>query len=397
MHSMSSTSAFLQAYARFLPLLFIQLLIAYLGARRWPRLRYFFYGLFALVFLYSFAGFPRFGGKMSQPGWMVFAMGLWTYTSTVAFVCYMAVEGIGWTIGRLSRRAPAGSSNAAAPATDKTRRELITTAAYVAAAIPTGILLYGCAIERERFRVEEVTIPFANLPADLEGFRILQLSDVHRSAFLSQEDLTRVVDACRELKPELIIHTGDFISGKGDPLEACIDELARLNNNEPAFGCLGNHEIYAEAENLATLYAARRGITLLRQASTQIRRGNTVINLAGIDYMKRMNSGKYLTGQEGLLLPGTFNVLLSHNPDVFRASAPLGFDLTLSGHTHGGQIRAEILHEDIDVARFYTPYVSGLYRDGTRVCYVTRGIGSIGIPSRVGAPPEITLMKFTRA
>jgi hypothetical protein len=223
MHSMSSTSAFLQAYARFLPLLFIQLLIAYLGARRWPRLRYFFYGLFALVFLYSFAGFPRFGGKMSQPGWMVFAMGLWTYTSTVAFVCYMAVEGIGWTIGRLSRRAPAGSSNAAAPATDKTRRELITTAAYVAAAIPTGILLYGCAIERERFRVEEVTIPFANLPADLEGFRILQLSDVHRSAFLSQEDLTRVVDACRELKPELIIHTGDFISGKGDPLEACID------------------------------------------------------------------------------------------------------------------------------------------------------------------------------
>jgi predicted MPP superfamily phosphohydrolase len=397
MHSMSSTSAFLQAYARFLPLLFIQLLIAYLGAKRWPRLRSFFYGLFALVFLYSFAGFPRFGGKMSRPGWMVFAMGLWTYTSTIAFACYMAVEGIGWVIRFFSPSARAGSSTPATRSTDKTRRELITTAAYVAAAIPTGVLLYGCAIERERFRVEEVSIPFANLPADLEGFRILQLSDVHRSAFLSQKDLTRVVDACRELKPDMIVHTGDFISGKGDPLEACIDELARLNNNEPAFGCLGNHEIYAEAENLATLLAARRGITVLRQATTQIRRGNVVINLAGVDYLRRISSGKYLTGREGLLLPGAFNVLLSHNPDVFRASAPLGFDLTLSGHTHGGQIRTEILHEDIDMARFYTPYVSGLYRSGTRVCYVTRGIGSIGIPSRVGAPPEITLMKFTKA
>ncbi len=391
MHSLSSTSAFLQAYARFLPLLFIQLLIAYRGAKRWPRVRILFYFLFVLVFLYSFAGFPRFGGKMSHPGWMVFLMGLWTYTSTAAFLCFLIVEAIGWVIRRIPKRSanPIGTHNVG-------RRDLIKTAAYAAAAIPTGVLLYGCAIERERFRIEEVTVPFANLPADLEGFRVLQLSDVHRSAFLSQKDLARVVDACRGLKPDLIVHTGDFISGKGDPLEDCINELARLNTNDPAFGCLGNHEIYAEAEGLATSLAARRGITLLRQRSAQIRRGNAVLNLAGVDYLQRMSSGKYLTGQEGLLLPGAFNVLLSHNPDVFRAAAPLGFDLTLSGHTHGGQIRTEILHEDIDMARFYTPYVAGLYRLGTRACYVTRGIGSIGIPSRVGAPPEITLMKFTK-
>ncbi len=392
MHSMSSTSAFLQAYARFLPLLFIQFVIAYRGAKRWPRARLLFYCLFVLVFLYSFAGFPRFGGKMSRPDWMVFLMGLWTYTSTLAFLCFLVVEGIGWLLRRFPARPPMK-----APPTNPTRRDLITTAAYAAAAIPTAVLLYGCAIERERFRVEEVTVPFTNLPADLEGFKVLQLSDVHRSAFLSQKDLARVVDACRELRPDLIVHTGDFISGKGDPLEACMNELARLNHNEPAFGCLGNHEIYAEAEALATQLAARRGITLLRQASAQIKRGNTTLNLAGIDYERQLKSGKYLAGKEGLYLPGAFNVLLSHNPDVFRAAAPAGYDLTLSGHTHGGQIRTEILHEDLDMARFYTPYVAGLYHSGTRVCYVTRGIGTIGIPSRVGAPPEITLLKFTKA
>jgi predicted MPP superfamily phosphohydrolase len=97
-----------------------------------------------------------------------------------------------------------------------------------------------------------------------------------------------------------------------------------------------------------------------------------------------------------MIVPGAFNVLLSHNPDVFRVAARQGYPLTISGHTHGGQVRTEILHEDLNVARFYTPYVDGVYREGAASIFVSRGIGTIGIPARIGAPPEVALIHLCR-
>jgi predicted MPP superfamily phosphohydrolase len=107
----------------------------------------------------------------------------------------------------------------------------------------------------------------------------------------------------------------------------------------------------------------------------------------------------YLSGAERLTAPGALNVLLSHNPDVFPAAAAKGYDVTLSGHTHGGQITVEILHPWGNMARFFTPYVYGLYhlKQSGPVAYVTRGIGTIGIPARIGAPPEIALLRLKKA
>jgi predicted MPP superfamily phosphohydrolase len=89
--------------------------------------------------------------------------------------------------------------------------------------------------------------------------------------------------------------------------------------------------------------------------------------------------------------------LLSHNPDVFPVAAAQGYHLMLAGHTHGGQVTIEILDQGINPARFFTPYVKGLYRLEPAVGYVTRGIGTIGIPARIGAPPEITLLRLRKA
>jgi predicted MPP superfamily phosphohydrolase len=91
------------------------------------------------------------------------------------------------------------------------------------------------------------------------------------------------------------------------------------------------------------------------------------------------------------------NILLSHNPDVFPVAARQGYHLTLAGHTHGGQVAVEILDQTINPARFFTPYVRGLYRLDHRAAYVTRGIGTIGIPARIGVPPEITLIRLRKA
>jgi predicted MPP superfamily phosphohydrolase len=133
----------------------------------------------------------------------------------------------------------------------------------------------------------------------------------------------------------------------------------------------------------------------LRRASTELKFGNSRINLVGVDYQRR--HAPYLVGVEKFVQPGAFNLLLSHNPDVFPVAANQGFDLTLAGHTHGGQINVEILGENLNPADFITPYTKGLYTKPNSAIYVTSGLGTIGMPVRLGAPPEITLLRLCRS
>jgi len=95
-----------------------------------------------------------------------------------------------------------------------------------------------------------------------------------------------------------------------------------------------------------------------------------------------------------MIVPGVLNVLLSHNPDVFPVAAAQGYDLTISGHTHGGQVDVEVLHEHLNVARYFTRYVRGLYQERKSSVYVSTGIGTIGAPVRLGAPPEVSLIRL---
>jgi hypothetical protein len=98
-----------------------------------------------------------------------------------------------------------------------------------------------------------------------------------------------------------------------------------------------------------------------------------------------------------MLVPDACNVLLSHNPDVFPVAAEQGYNLLLAGHTHGGQVNVEILDQSINPARFVTPFIYGVYRERASTAYVTRGIGTIGIPTRLGAPPEISVLRLRKA
>jgi len=280
---------------------------------------------------------------------------------------------------------------------DPGRRRVLNFAGNALMASPFAAVAYGALVQRTNFQVEEVDVPLAGLPADLDGLRVLQLSDIHLGAFLSERELARVIDASRELRPHIAFATGDFISTFGDPLEACIRQLARVKADAGMWGCLGNHERYAHVEHRATELAARAGIRILRGESSQLRFGNSVLNVAGVDYQSLYRKQQYLTGAERLVYPGAVNLLLSHNPDVFPVAAGQGYQLMLAGHTHGGQVTVEILDQGINPARFFTPYVKGLYRLEPAAGYVTRGIGTIGIPARIGAPPEITLLRLRKA
>jgi predicted MPP superfamily phosphohydrolase len=276
------------------------------------------------------------------------------------------------------------------------RRQALNAVGNILMAAPFVAIGYGV-LHRTDFYVREVDVPLPGLPDDLDGLRILQLSDIHLSPFLSVAELERVIDATMGLRPHLAVITGDLISQRGDPLDACIRQLARVKADAGVFGCMGNHERYARAEDYTERAAGRVGIHFLRGRAQQLRFGKAILNLAGVDHQSTAGGKQYLKGAEQMVIPAATNVLLSHNPDVFPVAARQGYNFMLSGHTHGGQVTVEILDQSINPARFLTPYVYGLYRAGASAAYVTRGIGTIGIPARIGAPPEISVLRLRKA
>jgi predicted MPP superfamily phosphohydrolase len=241
----------------------------------------------------------------------------------------------------------------------------------------------------------EIELRFPGLPADLDGLRIAQLTDIHFGAFLGSRELARAVGMANEWRPHLAALTGDFITDRGDPLDECLQVLAGLRSSDGVYACCGNHEAYARAEAYCTVRSARLGIHTLRGRSRLLRFGASLLNLAGVDHQRDRRN--YLAGADRLLAPGAFNLLLSHNPDVFPVAARQGFPLVLAGHTHGGQLALEAPWISLSLSRFFTPFVGGLYRLGQSQLYVSRGIGTVGVPMRLGVPPEVTLIRLRAA
>ena len=277
----------------------------------------------------------------------------------------------------------------AAPRFQPARRDFLHAAGTSLCLAPVAATAFGI-VTRNRFQVSEVRIPVPDLPKDLNGLRIVQLSDIHLSPFLSEREFARAVDMANETRAQIALVTGDLITRQGDPLDACLTQLGRLRGDAGVFGCLGNHEIYTETEEYVTAEGRRLGIDFLRQEARELGFGGARINLAGVDYQRKRSP--YLKGAERLNAPGAVNILLSHNPDVFPVAAAQGFEVTIAGHTHGGQVDFELLHQHINAARYFTPYVRGLYREGKSSVYVSSGLGTIGVPIRIGAPPEISLL-----
>ncbi len=274
------------------------------------------------------------------------------------------------------------------------RRGFLRTAQAALFCGPAAVVGYAVFIQRFDLRIREQKLVFPDLPKDLDGLRLVQLTDIHMSAFLSEREVARAVDMANETKAHIALVTGDLITYGGDPLDACLGQLARLRAEAGIFGCMGNHEHYANVEDYVEHSGARQGLQFLRQRAVQLPFGDAALNLAGVDYQRLHHP--YLKGARQLVVPGAFNVLLSHNPDVFPVAAQQGYQVTLAGHTHGGQVRVEILREDLNIARFFTPFVDGLYRRDNSAIFVSRGIGTIGLPARLGAPPEVALLRLCR-
>lgn len=262
--------------------------------------------------------------------------------------------------------------------------------------VGAGVLSVYALWEARRVpRTVEVTVPLVDLPSALEGFVIVQLSDLHVGPTIKRRHLQRIVDRTNALTPDLIAITGDLTDGRVEELEGEIAPLAGLSARHGTVCVTGNHEYYSEAE--AWVEAFRRAdLRVLLNEFERVEHDGATLVVAGITdasaghYVSAHRSDPVLAAKG--IPPGVTRVLLAHQPNSAPQAAEAGFDLQLSGHTHGGQMFPWNF-----LARRANRFLTGLGREGKMWVYTSRGTGYWGPPMRFGAPAEITRIRLTAA
>ena len=272
----------------------------------------------------------------------------------------------------------------------------IVTASAIAVPMLTALLtLVGYANARRVARVRDVDIPIASLPAALVGFTIAQITDVHVGPTIDRDHVDAVVDAVNALGADLIAITGDLVDGSVSELAHHTAPLARMAARHGVFFVTGNHEYYAGVQPWI-VELRRLGIRVLLNEHVVVEHEGERVVVAGVTDVgahhfvpsHRSDPQKAIAGAPA----DAVKLLLAHQPRSAAAASHAGFDLQLSGHTHGGQF----LPWNFFV-RFQQPFTAGLARLGRLWVYTSRGTGYWGPPKRLGAPSEITRLRLVTA
>lgn len=240
--------------------------------------------------------------------------------------------------------------------------------------------------------IERREVFLKRLPQRLDGFRIVQLSDLHLGPLTSGDQLRRAIEVANNLNPDIIALTGDYISHERQYAAPCAEIVGRLRARCGVFAVLGNHDHWTDAALITDLFRAE-GLKVLINEGMRFEKDGASFWLAGVD--------DTMVGLEDLPLAlagaraDEMKLLLAHNPIILRRAARAGVDLVLSGHTHGGQVT--IRAERSASGRPRRRLLRGLGRQGETQIYVTRGLGTVILPIRYGCPPEVSLIELRSA
>ena len=242
--------------------------------------------------------------------------------------------------------------------------------------------------EANTLSLERIPVTLDRLPKKLDGFKIVHLSDIHHSPFTGLEHIARAVKIANRLKPDMFILTGDYVSHETRFIGPVATVLGELSADFGTYACLGNHDHWTDAD-LVTARFREQGINVLINEGLRFEARGASFWLAGVD--------DHMVGKTDLpaalrgAYPDEMKLLLAHNPIIFRQAVRYGVDLTLSGHTHGGQIKVRDPEKRLIKPRKLT---NGLHnRKGSQI-YITRGIGTVVLPIRYQCPPEISLLEL---
>lgn len=330
------------------------------------------------------------------PEWVilptVYPLYLWHGSWTLVFLVVALREAVMLPVRALVRAARPSHKPPPGTATFDPRRRMFigTGMTILAGAAFTGSAIG--ALGKDRFEVTNLEVPVPDLPPEFNGFSIALASDIHSSVFMTRETMERYVSALNEMGADCVAVTGDFVNSMVDEVYPFAEAFSRLRAPQGVYGVLGNHDYYTRDVDAVAREVVDCGIRLLLNERVTIRRGNAVLHLLGVDDTgSHERAGQWFDRALRGADEGAPKVLLCHRPYYFQQAADRKIDLTLSGHTHGGQIvLARIGGDVIAPARVASPYVAGLYSIGSSRMYVSRGIGTVGIPVRINCPPEIT-------
>jgi predicted MPP superfamily phosphohydrolase len=268
-----------------------------------------------------------------------------------------------------------------------TRRAVLKTLVGAGAAVTTGAGAYGFFDERHAVGLTDVTLPVNGLPPELVGLKIGLLTDVHRSSWVSADDVDRAVRTLMDARPDLIVLGGDYVTwGERSYVSPSAEALSPLNAPHGVFAILGNHDDDHDMPAALTAH----GVTVLKDSHTTISIRNRDVTLAGIRFWtRRARDIATVVGNAA----GTV-ILLAHDPRRLTEAAALKIPLVLSGHTHGGQVVLPVLGA---VAAEKFPVVYGTARQGGTTLFVSRGLGTVYVPVRVNCPPEVAILTLTPA
>ncbi len=291
------------------------------------------------------------------------------------------------------------------------RRDFLTLAAAGAASIPFLSLLYGFTRGKYRYTVERLKLSFKDLPAAFDGYRVVQISDIHAGSLDSVEQVRKGIEMVNALDPDVILFTGDLVNSRKEEINPYRDVLRELKARDGVYAVLGNHDYYGlygfdNQKDKDTYWQSFMdtyqdlGFELLNNTSRVITRGTEAINILGVEnwgrgrwFPKYGDLERALSGANG-----RFNILMSHDPTHWDEKVlphKEKIHLTLSGHTHGFQFGVNLPGFKWSPAKYRYPRWIGKYEEDGQVLYVNRGFGFLAFPGRVGMWPEITLLELS--
>lgn len=291
------------------------------------------------------------------------------------------------------------------------RRKFVSQLAMASAILPISTLSWGLFRTAYNFKIHRQKIASAKIPKAFQGFRILQISDIHTGSLQGEGQLQKAIDIIKEEKPDLIVFTGDLVNNRTDEAFAYKHVLSQLNAPHGVFSTLGNHDYgdYASWDSKAAKDQNMKemidlhgelGWKLMLNESVPIEKDGESFTLIGIEnWGGNLNFKRYgdLKKAYEKVDTSSFQVLLSHDPSHWNIEVSKDFqdiDLTLSGHTHGFQFGIEIPGFKWSPSKYFYPHWAGIYGTETQQLYVNRGLGCLGYMGRIGIRPEITILEL---
>ncbi|MEM1123975.1 MAG: metallophosphoesterase, partial [Bacteroidota bacterium] len=334
--------------------------------------------------------------------------------SKLVFVLFLFAQDIGRFLYGLGRFFYTFFSDRDFPenqATFPSRRRFLTLAATGLAAVPFSTMLYGITKGKYAYTINKVKLAFADLPAAFEGFKIVQISDIHAGSLDSVSSVEKGVRMINEQEADLVVFTGDLVNSDKNEVNDYIDVFEKMEARHGKFAVLGNHDYYgvpngadAEANYWADFKKKYRamGFQLLNNAHSFVEKDGERICLLGVENWGR---GRWFPKKGDLdqALANTnsedFCVLLSHDPTHWDDKVlphEKHVHLTLSGHTHGFQFGINMPGFKWSPAQYRYDKWMGLYEEAKQYLYVNRGFGFLAFPGRIGMWPEITVIELSR-